>query len=69
MVIKVLTEKKIIHMLRSIDITNFITEHLMWVFFIVLLCVLMYYCDEELELVIKDEYSVWQNSEKTICTI
>lgn len=56
-------------MLRSIDITNFITEHLMWGFFIVLLCVLMYYCDEELELVIKDEYSVWQNSEKTICTI
>lgn len=58
MVIKVFIEKKIICILGLKDIINFIIEFGCVFFFIVLLCVFMYYCDVELELVIKDEYSV-----------
>lgn len=70
MAMKVLTQKTpIIPILGSLNITNFITGYSGVSPFIVLLCVLMYYCYEELDPVKRDEYNVLQKSTKTVCTM
>lgn len=68
---KVLTQKTPNYCYSGVflNITNFITGYSGVSPFIVLLCVLMYYCYEELDLVKRDEYNVLKKSTKTICTM